>query len=116
MLLPAGEPVERRLGDIDIAGFDQRLHLPEKQGERQRAYMGTIDVSVRQQDKLVVAGLVEIELVANARADRRDERLDLGVRQDLVDAALLDIENLAAQREDSLSVAIARAHRRTSRG
>ena len=52
----------------------------------------------------MVAGLLEVELVAHAGADGGDERLDLGVLEHLVDPALLDVEDLAAQRQDRLGV------------
>src|SRR3954449_2985255 len=69
--------------------------------QRERSDVGAVDVGIRGQDQLVVAGILELELlVANPGSDRRDERLDLVVLQDLVDAALLDVDDLAAQRQD----------------
>jgi hypothetical protein len=46
-----------------------------------------VDVGVGHEDDLVVAGALEVELVAHAGADRGDERLDRVVLQDLVDRA-----------------------------
>ena len=57
VLLPAGQPVQRRLGDVHVAGLDQRLHLAEQQRQRERADVGAVDVGVGQQHDLVVAGL-----------------------------------------------------------
>ena len=57
--------------------------------------------------ELVVAGVLDVELLVDAGADRRDQRLDLVVGQHLVDPALLDVDDLAAQRQHRLGVAIA---------
>src|ERR1035441_6982182 len=46
MLLATGQPVQRGLGDVDIAGFEQRLHLPEEKRQREGANVGSVDVSV----------------------------------------------------------------------
>ena len=50
---------------------------------------------------------VEVELVADAGADRGDERLDLHVLEDLVQPRLLDVQDLAADRQDGLGRAVA---------
>ena len=55
VLLPARQPVQRRLGDVHITGLDQRLHLSEQQRQRERPDMGAVDVRVGQQHHLVVA-------------------------------------------------------------
>src|SRR5262249_37505771 len=50
-----------------------------------------------------VAQPVDLELVAEeAGADRADDRLDLLVVEDAVDRRFLDVEDLAAQRQDRL--------------
>ena len=99
--------VERRLGDVDVAGVDQLVHLAEQQRQDERADVRAVDVGVGHEDHLVVAGPLDVELVAHAGADRGDQRLDLVVLQHLVDARLLDVEDLAAQRQDRLRVAVA---------
>src|SRR3954471_4690488 len=101
------ELVERRLGDVDVARLDQILHLAEEQREDERADVRAFHVGVRHEDHLVVAGALEVELVAHAGPDRRDERLDLLVAQHLVDARTLHVEDLAAQGQHGLRVAVA---------
>ena len=44
---------------------------------------------------------------ADAAAERRDERADLGRREHLVEARALDVEDLALEREDRLELAVA---------
>ena len=99
-----------------MAGLDQVLHLAEQQREDQRADVRAVDVGVRHQDDLVVAQLLDVELVADAGAERGDQRLDLGVLQHLVDARLLDVEDLAAQRQHRLRRAVAALLGRTAGG
>jgi len=65
-----------------------------------------VDVGVRHHDHAVVPQLLEVELVAEARADRSDHRLDLVVRENLVDPVLLGVDDLPAQRQDRLVGAV----------
>ena len=108
LLVALLEPVERRLGDVDVAGLDQRPHVPEEEGEDERADVRAVDVGVGHDDDLVVARLLDVELVADAGADGADHREDLVVGEHLVDARLLDVDDLAAQRQDRLERAVAR--------
>src|SRR5438876_21032 len=71
-------------------------------------FAGAVHVGVGHDDDPVVAELLEIELVADVRPDRRDDRLDLRVREHLVDSVLLGVDHLAAQRQDRLERAVAR--------
>ncbi len=70
--------------------------------------MTAVDVGVGQQDDLVVTNLGHVEVGLDAGADRRDQRLDLGVLQDFVRAGLLDVQDLAANRQDRLDARVAR--------
>ena len=106
--LAARHLVERRLRDVEMAALDQFRHLPEEEGQQQRADMAAVHVGVRHDDDLVVAQLVGVELVlADARAERRDQRADFLARQHLVEARALDVQDLAAQRQDGLVLAVA---------
>ena len=108
--------VERRLGDVDVAVFDELAHLPVEEGEQQRADVGAVDVGVRHDDDAAIAELLGVELRADATAERADDRLDLVVREHLVEARLLDVEDLAPQREDGLEGAVAALLGRPARG
>ena len=70
--------------------------------------MRAVDVRVRHDDHAAVAEVRDVELVAEARADRGDHRLDLRVRQHLVDAVLLGVDDLPAERQDRLSRPVTR--------
>ena len=83
------------------------LHLAEEEGEQQRADVAAVDVGVAHQDDLVVADLGDVELLADAGADGRDQRLDLVVLEHLVDAGPLDVEDLAPDGQDRLRTRVA---------
>src|SRR6185437_3827325 len=105
--LAARNLVERRLRDIEMAVIDDVAHLPVEEGEQQRADMGAVDVGVRHHDDLVIAQLVDREVIADAGAERGDQRADLLAREHLVGAYALDVEDLAAQRQHGLEFAVA---------
>jgi len=88
--------------------------FPEEEREEQGADVRAVDIGVGHDHDAVVAGLLEIELVADPRADRGDQGLDLEVLQDLVQARLLDVEDLAADRQDRLRRRVARRLRRAA--
>jgi hypothetical protein len=73
--------------------------------------MRAVDIGISHDDDLVVAQLRDVEVISvafrEAAAETVDHRLDLGIGQDLVDAGLLDIQNLAADRQDGLVIAVA---------
>ena len=85
-----------------MAGLDERAHEPEQQRQQQRPDVLAVDVGVGHQHDLAVAQLVDVEVVVDAGAERGDQRLHLVVLQHPVDARLLDVEDLAADREDRL--------------
>ena len=115
---PASElhVVERRNGDVDVSTLVELRHRPVQKREDERADVRTVHVCVRHDDDPAVAEVRDVELVAEPGADRGDHRLDLRVRQDLVDAVLLGVDDLSAQREDRLRHAIAGLLRGASRG
>ena len=69
--------------------------------------MLAVDVGVGHQDDLVVAQPVDVEVLVDAGAERGDDRLDLLVLQDPVDARLLDVQDLSADRQDRLHPRVA---------
>ena len=51
----AGDLVEWRLRDVEVAALNHRRHLAEEERQQQRADMRTVDVGVGHQDDLVIA-------------------------------------------------------------
>ena len=60
----AGDLVERRLGDEEVPVLDQLRHLPVEEGQQQGADVGAVDVGVGHDHDLVIAQLLEVELLA----------------------------------------------------
>ena len=63
--------VERRYGDVDVPALDELLHLAVEEGEDERADVRAVDVGVGHDDDPVVAQLLEVELLADARCRSR---------------------------------------------
>ena len=108
LLLAALHFVQRRLRDVDVAALDEQRNLAIEEREQQRADVRTVDVRVRHDDDAVIAQLVDVEVVAaDAAAERGDQRADFRRLQHLVEARLLDVQDLALERQDGLRAAIA---------
>ncbi len=106
------ELVEWRLGDVKVAAVDYRAHEAVEESQQQGANVRTVDVGVGHQDDLVVADALDVEmsLVAgalDAGADGGDHRPDLVVLERLLQVGLLDVQDLAAQRQNGLEAAVA---------
>src|SRR6266542_1950070 len=118
--------VQRRLRDVDVATLNQLGHLPVEKRQQQRADVRAVDIGVGHDDDAVIAQLVRVEDVllvlvavgrlAEAGAERGDQRDDFLRRQQLLDARPLHVENLAAKRQDRLELAVASLLRRSARG
>ena len=116
MLLVLSNLIERRLRDVDVPVVDQRAHVAVEERQQERADVRAVDVRIGHDDDLAVAALAEVELLADARAERGDHRADLGVGKNFIKARLLDVEDLAAQGQNGLEAAVASLFRRTARG
>ncbi|OIQ74854.1 hypothetical protein GALL_434870 [mine drainage metagenome] len=107
LVLAVLDLVERRLGDVDVAALDDLGHLAEEEGQQQSADVRAVDVGIGHDDDAVIAQLVDVEVVlANAGSHRRDEGEDFVAGQQLFEAGLFDVEDLAAQRQDGLKLAV----------
>src|SRR6185437_12377055 len=100
------DAVKRLHGDVHVAALDELLHLPVEERQDQGPDVRSVHICVGHDDDPVVAQLLEIELIADVRADRGDDRLDLRIREDFVDPVLLGVDHLAAQGQDRLKGAV----------
>ena len=90
--------------------LDHLGHVPVEERQQQRPDVGAVDVGVGHDDDPVVAQLRDVEAVADALdpgAEGDDQRPDVLAREDLVEARLLDVQDLAAQRQDRLEAPVA---------
>ena len=82
--------------------------MAEEEGEQQGADVRAVDVGIGHQDELAVTQPGDVEVVlADAAAERGDHGANLFVAEHLVVACLLDVEDLASQRQDGLEAAVA---------
>ena len=100
---------QRRLGDVDVAAFDQLEHLAVEEREQQRADVRAVDVGIGHDDDAAVAALGEVLIFADAGADGGDHAADFFVGEDFVFARFVGVDDLAAQGEDGLELAHAAA-------
>ena len=101
------QAVERRLGDVEMAFVDQGGHVAEEEGQQQRADVAAVHIGIRHDDDAPVTQASQVEVIADAGAEGRDERLDFVVAQDLIQAGALGVQDLAAQRQDGLEMPVA---------
>src|SRR6266545_605395 len=102
LLIAELDLVERGNGDVHVPALEQFFHVPVEERQDQRADVRAVDVGVGHDDDSVVTQARDVELVADSGTDRRDHRLDLVVREHLVDAVLLAVDDLPAEGEDRL--------------
>src|SRR5215210_1228940 len=106
--------VERREGDVDVAGLDQVSHVAIQKRQHQRSNMTSVHVGVGHNDDLVVPHLLEIEALPHTGPYGTYQGLYFGVGEDLVDVGFLYVEDLAAQRQYGLEVSVPSAFGRSA--
>ena len=115
LLLAGLDLVQRRLRNVDVAAFHQLGHLAVEEGQEQGADVGAVHVGVGHDDDAVVAQLGNIEVVvagaatglADAGAQSGDQRENFVAGEQLLVARFFHVQNLAAQRQDRLELAVA---------
>src|SRR5690606_38557837 len=107
-LLAGGQTVERGLGEEQVPVADDLGHLLEEEGHQEGGDVGPVDVGVGHDDYAVVAQVFGIAVLARAAAEREDQVGDFAVGADLVGGGAGDVEDLAADGEDRLALAVAR--------
>jgi hypothetical protein len=101
-LLPAGKLIERWLCNVDMATTDEFGHLPEEEGQQQRADVRTIHIGIGHDDDPAVSQFADVEIFADPALQGLDEGSDFLEAEDLVEPCLLDVEEFATEREDCL--------------
>ena len=99
---PDLDSIQRRLGDIDVPDLDQWSEMTEHERQQQGLDVGTVYIGVCEQDDLVIARLLDVEVVADPGPHRGEDVLDFGVLKSLCQPGLLDVEDLSPNRENRL--------------
>ena len=106
-LLPPGDLVERRAGQVDAPVGEEAGDVPVKEREEQGGDVVAVAVGVGQEDDLAVAEPRRVVLVVHAAAECADDVGQLFVVEDLGLARLFGVQDLALQGQDRLDVAVA---------
>ncbi|MNN11567.1 hypothetical protein D3C81_1245300 [compost metagenome] len=100
--------VQRRLRDIHIPALDNVRHLTIEERQQQRPDVRAVHVRVGHDDDAVVAQLFQVVVVlADAGAQRGDQRQHFLAGQHLVEAGALYVQDLALERQDGLELTVA---------
>ena len=105
-LLAGGEAVKRRLGEVEVPAPDDLGHFLEEEGHQQGRDVCAIDVGVGHDDDAVITQQIGVAVLAEAATEREAEVGDFGIRADLVGGGAGDVEDLAADRQDRLRLAV----------
>ena len=109
-------PMQRGNGGEDPARVDHRAHVAEEQREQQRSDVGAVDIRVGHDDDLAVSGLLEVERPSRTGTDHLNDRGALRVAEHVAHRRLLNVEDLAADRQQGLELAVAPELRRAQGG
>ena len=112
--LALGHSVERRQREEEMAVVDELCHLPEEKRHQQRGDMRAVDIGIGHDDDALITQRLLAVMRADAAAEGEHEVVQFLVGAHLVGRGARDIEDLAAQRQDRLRVAIARLLRRAA--
>ena len=86
-----------------MSAVDQLWHLPEKECQQQCANVRPVDISVGHDDDFMIPQLVRIKIIAaNRGAKRCNQSANFLASQHSVKARPLNVQNLAAQRQNCL--------------
>ena len=111
-----GQLVQRRHSGIDVAVLNQRPHIPEEEGQKQCSDMSAVHIRIGHDDHLVIAQLLQIKFVSDARAQSHDQGVQLVVAVDLVGSGLFHVEHLAPHGQNRLEPGVSALNGRAGSG
>ena len=95
-LILIGNPIKRRLRNVEMTIFDQGRHIAEEERQQQGADVTAIHVRVSHDDYASIAQTFEIEVIADARAQRGDQRLNFIASENFIETGAFRVHDLAA--------------------
>ena len=106
--LTLGQPVKRRQCQKQVPVIDKLCHLAEEKRHQQRGDMRAVNVGIGHDDDPFVAQRLIAIMRARAAAECQHDIAELLVCPHLVGRRARDVEDLAAQRQNRLRLAVAR--------
>ena len=100
--LSAQDLVERRLRDEDLPLPHELWHLSEQKGQQQRADVRAVDIGVGHDDDAAVAEFRDVKIFSDSALQRLNEDANFFEAENLIQACLLNIEQLSTQWQDRL--------------
>ena len=103
--------VQRSHSDVEVTLLNHFLHVAEEQRHDQRGDMRTIDIGIRHDDYFVVADLAQVQCLrvvfrAESDAQSGEDVTHLFALEHLVLHRFLHVQDLSAQRQDSLVLTV----------
>ena len=114
-----GALVEGRHRNIEVTLLHERFHVAEEEGHNERSDMRTIHIGIGHDNHFVVTNLAQVECLGvlrrtNRYAQSRKDILDFFTFKHLMLHRFLYVEDLTAEREDSLMEAVSSGLGRTA--
>ena len=107
--------VQGRNRGVHATGFNQRAHVTVEQGQQQGADVRAVNVRIGHHDDLAVAGRLQVKGAARTGTNHLNQRRALGVREHIGHRGALSVQNLTANRQQSLVRGGTSQTRRTQR-
>ena len=86
--------------------LNELSHMPEEERKKQNLDMRAVDIGIGHDNDFSVTKLCNIEFLTDSAAERLYDRNQLRIGVNLVEPALLDIQNLTAHGQDRLKMAV----------
>ncbi|MNH97547.1 hypothetical protein D3C73_502480 [compost metagenome] len=97
---------QRRLGDVNIARFDNLPHVAVEEGQQQCSDMGTVDIRIGHDNNLMVTGFGQIKIITDAGSQSGDNRPYFGIGQYTVKPRFFNVQDLPAERQNRLEMTV----------
>ena len=116
MLFILFHAIQRGLGNIYLACFDQLWHIAIEESQKQCSDMGTVYVGIGHDNDLMITEFFHIKIFGNPCTKGCDHISDFFRIQDSVQSCLFYIQNFTAQRQDRLCFGVSGLDGRTAGG
>ena len=107
--------MQGRNRSVHATRLNQRTHVTVEQSQQQGTDVGAVHVRIGHHNDLAVAGRVQIKSTARTGTDHLNQRRALGVREHIGHRGTLSVQDLTANRQQSLIRGRTRQTRRAQR-
>ena len=107
--------MQRRNRSVHATRLNQRAHVTVEQGQQQGTNVGAVHVRIGHHNDLAVASRLQVKGTTRARTDHLNQRRALSIREHISHRSTLSVQNLTANRQQSLIRRRTRQTRRTQR-